>query len=646
MSKKYQNLLSPFKIGNVVLRNRLIASTSRPSYIQGPEPYPTEGVITYYANKAKNGAALVTCNGTGPVPVTVDRGHGTEFDIFDGHCLHYLSQLTEAVHFYGAKISMQLRGDVLPQYDVSTGVPSLAIYGTGGVSRPGEEIPAKLLAGIADNYALQAGILQEQGFDAVIIHMAYRALLAARFLSPLTNKRTDEYGGSLENRARFPLMIADRIKQKCGRDFLIEACISGSEPAGGYTLEDTLEYARMFAGHYDLIQLRAGEIDPAHPTGYNPQRTPFLYMAEAVKKSGARIAVVTIGGYQDLDVCEEVIASGKADFIGMARSWISNPEYGRRLYEGKNEDVVPCIRCNKCHRSSSADPWANVCSVNPVYGLEHKIERMIEPPTEKKKVAVIGGGPAGMEAALIAAGRGQRVTLYEKSNAPGGWLKTADGVSFKWPLTEFKNYLVRQIGKSNIKVILNREATPEMLKKEEYDAILAAVGSEPVVPPIPGVKSRNVVYAADVFGKEDSLAEKVVVIGGGEIGLETGMHLAEKDHHVTLLEMRDRLAPDAPQVHFYTMLRDAWEERKNFKYILKARCNSIGYSQVTYLDAGGVEHALEAGSVVIAAGMKSRHDLALQFYGAGDKFYMIGDCNVAGNVQKAMRSAFGIASTL
>jgi NADPH-dependent 2,4-dienoyl-CoA reductase/sulfur reductase-like enzyme len=296
--------------------------------------------------------------------------------------------------------------------------------------------------------------------------------------------------------------------------------------------------------------------------------------------------------------------------------------------------------------SSYYKPWNSVCSVNPIWGLEHKIERMITPPANTKKVAILGGGPAGMEAALVAARRGHAVTLFEKTDALGGLFKTIENVSFKWPHKDFKNYLIRQVSKAHIEVCLNTEPTPEMIKGKKYDAVLVAIGAEPIIPPIPGVDSQNVVFAKDIYGQEHTLGKNIVIIGGGEVGVETGMHLAEKGHLVTVLEMLPMLARDAVPIHFYSMFKEAWEKLENFSSVVNACCNSIGVDKVAYLTAEGKEQSIQADNVVIAVGMKPRHDLAFKFYGTADRFFMIGDCKAAGDVQRAMRSAFSTASML
>lgn len=644
----------------------MITGPARPDFVQGPEPYPTEAIIMHYVNKAKGGAALVTVKADfipGP-PESVRglasdmfKGHRISFDVYDSLVQHHLSMLTESIHLHGAKASLLIVPPVPVGYDVSKGVPPVGLDPSkrGFTAFPGHgvEIPAAMLDNIAEETVTLALIAKSCGFDGAYLHMAYGMTLLGRFLSPRTNHRTDEYGGSLSNRARFPLMVCRRIKQKCGKNFLIEASITGYDPPY-WTLEDTVTFAKMAEGSIDVLQLRPWDIELNQPTGFDSESTeptPWVFMAEAVKKGGVKIAVAVTSGFTHPDYCEEAIASGKADLIVMARGWISNPDFGIKVYEGRVDDIVPCIRCNKCLRSSPSDPWISVCSVNPIWGIEHLIDKFIKSPPVKRRVAIIGGGPAGMEAAIVAAERGHEVTLYEKDNSLGGLLNTSEHVSFKWPIRNFKNYLVQKISKLGVEVHLNTEATPKMLLDKGYEAAIIAIGSEPIVPAIPGVDGKNVIFAAEIYGKENGITDNVVVIGGGEVGVETGIHLAQKGHKVVILEMLSELAPEAAPLHYRVTLLRTFERQKNLKCILNACCTSISADGVIYIDKNKNEHELEAGTVVISVGMKPKIDKAFEFAqelaNAGVPCHLVGDCaQNRGNIQKAIRSAFAAAVSI
>lgn len=679
---KYPNLLSPMKVGNHILRNRIIGSASGAHLLQGPDPSPTQEIMIHHANTARAGAAIVVISQPlkihpDPDQTDVLKPGSNPFitwDIANTGTRNMLSQLTEGVHFYGSLCFW--KADIRPPsgYDVSVtsvghGIDSEKEERGGGQAKakssseqPPQAFPEKkelteeMLKAIIDNAAEQALLGKEGcGFDGIWLHCGYRGAPTARLMSPLTNHRTDKYGGSLENRARFTIELCDAIKKKCGKDFLIMAIMSGEEPKGGYTLDDGAEFAKLFTGHMDLLALKGDTGSVNSPDNFvtGPDKyTPNLYMTEYYKKKGVTIPLISDGGFTDMELAEKALAAGKTDAVGMCRALITNRNFMQLALEGRNEDVRPCIRCNGCHINGQAytpwnqTPWNSICYVNPTFGMEHKIDKMVSPPTDKKKVAIIGGGPSGMEAALIAAERGHSVTLFEKTGRLGGAFKTFEKVSFKWPHTDFKNYMVRQIGKSNVTVRMNTEATPEMIKKEGFNAVLVAIGAEPILPDIPGAKGKNVVQVTDVYGKEDTLAKNVVVIGGGQTGVETAMHLEEQGHIVTVLEESAVLARDAVRVHFYEEFQQALSKHVNCKVILQARCNKISETGATYVDSDGKEQSIQAGSVVLAVGMKAKSGQALKFYGSSAGFYTIGDCRLAGDLRTAMRSAFGVASQL
>lgn len=648
MSIKYKTLLSPLKIGPFTLKNRMVSSNSLPHFLQGPETYPADPVFTHYVNRARSGAAIVTCMGINnmlrgkQIPTEVDAAHFPDFELYNPLAQNYLIQLTEGIHFYDSLAAMALFVGRKSDYcyldnGVPTGVPAHL-----DVTEYDEETLEK----IVQSYVQQASMLKWLGFDMISFHFAYRNQLPARFMSPLTNHRTDAYNGSVENRCRYAKRVLHAVREAVGRDMLLEVLISAEEPEGGYTLDDTVAFLRMVEDDIDIVQLRAPEADPNHPTGFCLEETPFLHYAEYVKNSGVRVVVSGVGGYQYMPTCEQAVAEGKLDLVAMARSWISNPDYGQLVYEGRDEDMVPCIRCNKCHGRGQGDPFASVCSVNPILGLEHHISNMVRDPSPSKRIAVIGGGPGGMRAALYLSDRGHSVTIFEKSDGLGGAIRHADFVSFKWPLKRYKDWLIAQVGKRPIQVRLQTLATPEQIQSEGFDVVLAAVGADPVRPPIPGADGPNVCFATDILCDHTRAGHRVVVIGGGEVGTETGMHLAEHGHEVTVLEMRDTLAADTTKIHYRSMFQAYWESLPGFHFLLSATCTSIQDGSVSYQDSNGTAHTLEADTVVLSAGMRAKRDEALAYYGACGRFYMVGDCRKPATLQQTNRSAFAVASQI
>ncbi len=635
MEKRYPHLLSPFFLRGKFVKNRMALSRSTPTFAFGAhETDPLEATVTYCGTVAANGPAIVTCScpvwpatlnpetpapHIRPGPVSGGQGianHDTEI---------LFNRMAEAVHNHGALALMSMM-------DIEPGGWEL------------DKIPEEYLDQLVEDFARIAKIYQDLGFDGGCFYMSYRSSILARSLSPVLNTRKDKYG----EKTALSLAVFQRVRQVCGDSFIIEAQVSGTEPEGGFTIEDMVEYAKVWDGWVDLLQVRAVDAETAHPVGFNSVPGQYITLAYAAKIKAAvqTMLVAPIGGFQDPAENERFLAEGKADMIYMARAFICDPDYYKKIVAGQGEEIVPCIRCNKCH-TRFGDPDAG-CSVNPLFylALEPNWKNTYEAIDIPKKVAVIGGGPAGMKAALTAAERGHQVTLFEKTERLGGQLIHADYAAFKWPLRRYKDYLIRKLGESAVDVRLRTAPTPAEIEAEGFQAVLYAAGAVPKIPPVDGSRGPHVWTPLNVYGHEGELGHRIVVVGGSETGVETAAYLSQCGHQVTVLTRGKRLAHDAQPVHYREMFEAFWAQLKDFDFFTDVITQSVENGCVQFTDADGGSHSIQADDVVLCGGMQPLNQDALAFAAVCDTFRLVGDCNRIADVRVATKSAYVAAMLL
>jgi NADPH-dependent 2,4-dienoyl-CoA reductase/sulfur reductase-like enzyme len=646
---RYPNLLSPIKIGDKILKNRIFYPVSQPHMLNGPENYPADILRSYYMNVAKTAAVVTVRFDTGQTPRKErfnDSAHMMIFDLDDYGVQNYISQTIEGIHCMGALTVSDLdlgekstgggggtpagaRGGVPPGGQQGTaagrgdmpggpsGMPGGMPQGMGGAAATAA--PVKI-----EDIITAAKKMVDQGLD--LVHIG-----AVRSASD-----TSSVNAAIQK--------MEAVKKYTNLVTIMNAPGSGPGGMSSNPAEDAVALAKKFEGLVDIWRAGGGPTTGFSQDAGDPS---CLEITAAIKKSGVKTIAMAGGGFIYPDKNEEYIASGKCDMVALARPIISDQDYGKKLYEGRGEDIVPCTLCQKCHGQSFVKDWFSVCTVNPKIGIDLAV-KALDAPAASKRVAVIGGGPAGMKAAITAFERGHKVTLYEKEGTLGGLLrKYSDASPYKWPYKAYKDYLVRQVNKLGIEIKLNTTATPDMIKTKGYDVVMVAIGSEPVMPKIPGMDAKNVYNVVDVFGKDKELGKNVAFLGAGEFGTESALYLARAGINVTAMTSEKELVVnDRP--HGPNTVIAAYRAMKNFTGITQATPKSISGGKVTYDDSTGSEKSVQADSVVIFAGLKPRQEEALKFNGTAKKAtYAIGDCSGrCGNIQKATRNAFFMASQI
>ena len=628
MDRKFPHLCSPIQIGNVTFRNRMAAAPTGGTDIS-PEGCIGRRSIAYYEHRAIGGAASVTVAELVVDPETDPSKMFILDDDIPGS-LSGFSYAADAIRRHGAIPSIEFsHGGRFAAYaerdkPFARYGPSAAIEANGAEIR---ELTVGQIGGIIEAYGRAATLAKRAGFEMIMIHGGHNWLIN-QFLTPCFNHRTDDYGGDIKNRCRFAIEAVECVRAAVGPGFPIEFRMSGIEALeGGYGLDTAVEIAKIIAPHIDLLHVSAGShhigFSVTHPSMFAPHGVN-VYLAAEIKKHVA-VPVATVGALGDPAKMEEIIASGKADVISMARALLADPYLPRKVMENRDDEIIKCLYCYTCN-AERGKTKARRCTINPRVGRE--IEGFeIQPSRNPRRIMVAGGGPAGMVAALTAAQRGHTTVLCEKTDRLGGIPNCEEGVPFKEPMFSFAKTMGRLLQKEGVDIRLNKPVTPEYAESENIDALICAVGSEPIIPPIPGIEGKNVVQINDLPARISELGQKIVILGGGQAGCETAIYLANLESNagkeVIIVEMQNTLAPDANGPH-----REVLMELLQGTVEIK-----LGYTGVRISDEGlycmntqNKEELINADAIIIAAGQRSRREEADSLRDAAPFVVQIGDC--------------------
>ncbi|MFC1905094.1 FAD-dependent oxidoreductase [Chloroflexota bacterium] len=641
-------LFEPGRIGKLSVKNRIVMAAMSNKLMELDGRLSQRG-IDFYTARAKGGTGLIL-TGAARVSRYIEQYSFTplisEVMLDNKAYAGPLGELAEAIHDHGAKVAIQIsagqgrtiRAEVLRSAGAVAPSPLPASSDPSIMAR---ELTIEEIERLVEAFGFAAEVVSTAGIDAIELN-CHGGYIFDQFQTSLWNKRTDKYGGDLDGRLRFLLEVIEAIKKVAGADFPVIVKYGLTHYLeGGREIDEGLEIARRLeAAGVDALDIDAGCSETRYwyvpPTTQPPGCTVDL--AEEVKKV-VNIPVIAVGrlGYPEL--AERVLQEGKADFIALGRGLLADPEWATKVKQGRVEDICPCIGDNEgCHSRIHAGMYIS-CTVNPACGMERELA--IIPADKKKTVLVVGGGPGGMEAARIAVLRGHKVTLCEKDYALGGNLIPASVPDFKHDYRILINYLSTQIEKLGVEVKLATEATPELIQEIKPEVVFVATGGTPITPEIPGVDKEKVVTAVDVLLGRKEARGIVVVLGGGLVGCETALHLAQKGKRLTIAAASDRVMRDmavSNRMHLLKLLADA-----NVRILTGANPLEITDEGVTLADKDGRRSTLEADTIVLAKGFEPNRGLLEALTDNVPEVYAIGDCVAPRKVLDAIREGFRLA---
>jgi len=628
-----QHVFQPITINGMTVRNRIVVPPMDTGF-GSLEHEVTDQLIAYHRRRAEGGLGLIIVEYT-----SVDPGGrcvATQLGVYDDRFIPGFRRLTQAVHEHGASIALQLHhGGVRakPEYSGGEIVAPSAIpdAGVGVVPR---ELAIPEIQQLVEAFGQAARRAKEAGFDAVEIHGAHGYLIN-QFLSPWFNRRSDAYGGTFEKRLRFALEVVQRVREYVGPDFPVGFRIIGEEmPLGsGLRLRDTTRVvARLEQAGIDMIHVSVGNVGPSLGKVVAPMAMDWgfnVYAAAAIKQV-VNIPVITVGRITDIRLADQIVEQGRADMVAMGRASLADPEFPRKASEGRFDEIRRCFGC----ADACTQPYRH-CNNNPELGRE--LEWDLTPVSQPKAVWVIGGGVAGMEAALLTARRGHRVTLFEQEAALGGQIHAAAAPPHKAELLNAISNRTPLLTKYGVDVRLRTRVTANMVRQERPDAVILATGARPQRIPIPGSNRPEVVQAKDVLTGKAFVGPKVAVLGGGMVGAETAEYLADHHRDVTIIEMLETVAGDMPSVPRAYLLHRL--NQFGVRIVTGAQAEEITDEGVL-INIGGQRQLLRGFSnVVLATGSRPENELAAELEGMIHELYVVGDARQVARISDATSQA-------